>query len=117
MMFNSSIASSDVPQRKTIMTSSEDRHGTLLIEYAASSSTCPEHRNYATFFVACNMLLMIIESLQRGSRPFSPTSLHRSSEHSTQTHPLMYIPEHYRQFSMANSPSLHIFGLWEETGA
>eukprot|EP00061_Rhincodon_typus_P014174 g41041.t1 len=31
--------------------------------------------------------------------------------------PNLHIPEHYGQFSMANPPNLHIFGLWEETRA
>eukprot|EP00061_Rhincodon_typus_P002919 g18817.t1 len=41
MMLNSSTASSDVPQRKTVMTSSEDRIGIRPIGYPSSSSTFP----------------------------------------------------------------------------
>eukprot|EP00061_Rhincodon_typus_P006562 g27326.t1 len=54
-MLNSSIASPDVPQRKTAMTSSEDRHKTRLIEYPSSSSTSPERRNYAMLVSAFNI--------------------------------------------------------------
>eukprot|EP00061_Rhincodon_typus_P002745 g18350.t1 len=53
-MLNSSITSSDVPQRKTVMISSEDRHGIRPTGYPLSSSTSQDRRNYAVFFAAFN---------------------------------------------------------------
>ena len=63
----------------------------------------------------------IIESLPCRKRPFGPSNLHRQQSHPG---PIPITPHIYPvnppdtkgQFSMANAPNLHIFGLWEETG-
>ena len=64
----------------------------------------------------------IIESLQYRRRPFGPLCLHRP-----QSHPALFLqphtfypanpPDANGQFSTANQPNPHTFGVWEETGA
>ena len=51
-----------------------------------------------------------------------PSSLHRQQSHPDPipAAPRLYpanLPDTKGQFTMANPPNLHIFGLWEETGA
>ena len=65
--------------------------------------------------------------LQCRKRPFGPSSLHQPQSHlgpipiSLHIYPLIPLTYASRdtkgQFRMANQPNLHIFGLWEETGA
>ena len=76
MALDSSIDSSDAPQRKTAPTSSEDKHRTRRTEYPSSSSTSPEQRGYDIFSGAFNMSLMKTNILPRPSpRPhFLPSN-------------------------------------------
>ena len=66
MALDSSIDSSDAPQRKTAPTSSEDKHGTRRTEYPSLSSTSPERRSYG-ISGAFNMSLMKTNILPRPS--------------------------------------------------
>ena len=64
----------------------------------------------------------LLESPQCKRRPFSPSSLHRQQSHPSPipVTPCIYPanpPDIKGQFSMVNLPNLHIFGLWEESGA
>jgi len=69
----------------------------------------------------------IIESLQCRRWPFGPSGLHQTLSHPGSiplisfiypAYPInLHIPELYGQFSTANQPIPHIFGVWEETGA
>ena len=73
------------------------------------------YRQY--FFTLINIR---IESLQC-RRPFSPLSLHWPQSHPAPIPVTPYTypanpPDTKGQFSMANPPNPHIFGLWEETG-
>ena len=58
MAIDSSIDSSNAPQRKTAPTSSEDEQGTRWTGYPSSSSTSPERRSYGISSGAFNMSLM-----------------------------------------------------------
>ena len=80
------------------------------------------HHQHILPFLFLQAFHRIIESLHCRRRPFGPSSLHRPQSHPglIPITPCIYPARPHDtkgQFSMANAPNQHVFGVWEETGA